>query len=117
MWHPQHLTTPRPVTGIASLFFYFIITGTCSSPVKKTEITAVEIRHADHVALTSPTSGGARFLQFARGLRRVQVYAHHVKLLGVNVITVVKRIDTVLDFAKENSLEVKAEKYFIITLR
>jgi hypothetical protein len=29
-----------------------------AAPVKKTQNTAVGIRHADHVALTSPTSGG-----------------------------------------------------------
>jgi hypothetical protein len=29
-----------------------------AAPVYKTENTAVRIRHADHVAITSPTSGG-----------------------------------------------------------
>jgi hypothetical protein len=29
-----------------------------AAPVYKTENTAVGIRHADHVTLTSPTSGG-----------------------------------------------------------
>jgi hypothetical protein len=31
MWDPQHLTPPRPVTGIASLFFllFYLVCDTC----------------------------------------------------------------------------------------
>jgi hypothetical protein len=53
-----------------------------AAPVQKTENTVVGIRHADHVAITSPTSGG-RSVGIVRS--RTQTMELKLKYHGVKV--------------------------------